>query len=216
LGLQDAYSAHVLTWCEGTDVTNNVTRITACTKPKIPFSFDPVQILQDELLNGIQLSDLGFPTQDIKSVTNTLQKAYKAMGICYLIGTILAGISIFTGMAGFFRSRILESLNSVVLFLGMNALGLASAIATVIAIKAKNVFNKKAKDTVGVEAYNSSKFLGMTWAAVGLMLLASLLWCGICCCGSHERSSNGEKNTKIGYRDEKRARRWSFRRKASL
>lgn len=215
LGLHDTYSAHIFSWCEKTYATGDIATDSECTKPKISFTFDPIKILQDDLLDGTQLSDLGLPTQDIESDVKTLTKVYKAMGILYLIGTILAGISVLTGIASFFGPRAVGFLTYVVVFLGMVALGAASIIATAFAVVVRNVFNQKVKEVVGIEAYNSATFLGLTWAAFGAIFLASLVWCGICCCGSHRRNSDGEKKAVQGYGDEERPRGWSFRRKAT-
>lgn len=203
--MHDFYTAHVSTWCEGTLLSDNTTtsnsvasnstsasaeqRVTVCTSPKYPFSFDPVGILESELLQGLTLEQVGFPTQDVDKVVSALETAYKAMSICYLVGAILAGLSILTGLLAFRPSRLLEALNHLVALTAFILLGVGSAIATTIAIKVKDVFNDRAA-VVNVTARNSVRFLGMTWAAVACMLLVSLLWCCVCCCGGHRRKEN--------------------------
>ena len=202
LGLHDFYSTHIMTWCEGTltgddsnsdnaNTTNSDELVTRCTKPAFPFSFDPVEILQDELLQGLTLEDLGFPTEDVNKVVDALETAYRAMSICFLIGVILAGVSILTGLTAFYASRILEVLNQLVAILAFLMLGVGSAIGTAIAVLVKNVINEKAKP-INVFAVHSNKFLGMTWASVACMLLVTMLWCCLCCCGRHQRKQKAD------------------------
>lgn len=204
LGLHDFYTAHTLTWCEGTllspDANANTTstpatanatagaieKVTSCSAPTFPFAFDPVRILETELLKGLTLAQVGFPTAEVDNVTRALQMAYKAMSICYLVGAILAGLAVLTGLCGFAASRPVEMLNQLLGMLSFLALGVASGIATAIAIKARDVFNQKAA-AVNVSAEASTKFLAMTWAATAAMLVVVLLWCCVCCCGSHSR-----------------------------
>ena len=196
LGLHDFYTAHVSTWCEGMLLSDNPSastnssdaeqRVSACTSPDYPFAFNPVAILERELLQGLTLEQVGFPTRDIYPVINALETAYKAMSICYLLGTILAGLSIMTGLVAFRPSRLLECLNHLISLLAFVLLGVGSVIATVIAMRVKDVFNQKAA-VVNIFAKNSTRFLGMTWAAVACMLLVAMLWFCICCCGRHSR-----------------------------
>ncbi|KAF8247255.1 hypothetical protein K440DRAFT_307711 [Wilcoxina mikolae CBS 423.85] len=193
LGLYDYYYAHVSTWCEGTLTNSSNELVTKCTSPKFPFSFNPVAILKAELLQGITLDQLGFPTTDVNRVVNTLETAYKAMNICYLVGTILAGVSILTGATAFVASRALECVNELISLLAFLALGVASAIATTIAIKVKQVINDRAA-VINVSAGHSNMFLGMTWAAVGCMFLVTMMWCCMCCCGGHRRKEHHDRN----------------------
>ena len=57
---------------------------------------------------------------------------------------------------------------------------IASIISTVVITKAVNAVNKYGAD-IGIAAYKGSTFLGMTWAATALMLLASMVWIAECC-----------------------------------
>ena len=57
----------------------------------------------------------------------------------------------------------------------MLALGIASAIASVIMSKVVHEVNKHGND-VGISATKGKTFLGMTWAATALMLIAAMAW----------------------------------------
>ena len=67
-------------------------------------------------------------------------------------------------------------------------MGIASAIATVIAVKVVNAVNKYGRE-IGVAATKGRVFQGMTWAATVLMLLASLAWIYECCVGRKKRTT---------------------------
>ena len=51
----------------------------------------------------------------------------------------------------------------------------ASIISTVTLVKATNAINKYGK-VIGISASKGSEFLGMTWASVVVVLLASISW----------------------------------------
>ena len=201
LGLHDYYYAHVATWCEGVATGSNSSSastpdgvtITNCTSPAYPFSFNPVSILETELLQGVTLDQLGFPSADVNRVVSALETAYRAMSLCYLIGTLAAAVSVLTGLLGFMASRLVEMLNQLVAVLAMLFLGAGSAIATVIALKVRDVINDKAA-VINVSADNSTTFLAMTWAAVAAAFLVCCLWCCVCCCGDHGSSRRNRRH----------------------
>lgn len=99
------------------------------------------------------------------------------------------------------------------------ALGAASTIGTVLAVQLRNIINSKLSD-IGITASYSSKYLGMTWAAVGAMLFVTLYWCFSCCTSRKEerRSSIGNRsiNNEGSLVDEKQVKqKWWRRRRLS-
>jgi hypothetical protein len=54
------------------------------------------------------------------------------------------------------------------------SLGIASAIATAIMVKATNAINKYG-EPIGVSATRGTEFLGMAWGATAAMLVASIV-----------------------------------------
>ena len=72
---------------------------------------------------------------------------------------------------------MLADISSKIAFL---ALGIASAVSTVIAVKVVDAVNKYGNE-IGVSAYRGNKFMAMTWAATAIMLLGSILWIIDCC-----------------------------------
>ena len=55
-------------------------------------------------------------------------------------------------------------------------------------IKVTNAVNDHGSD-IGVAAYKGTTFLGMTWAATVLMLLAAFAWVGECVVGRRKKST---------------------------
>jgi hypothetical protein len=72
------------------------------------------------------------------------------------------------------------------------AIGIASAIATAVIVKAVHAVNKYGDD-IGIAAYKGVKFLGMTWAATAVMLLASVVSIAQCCAPRSKSRRYGEK-----------------------
>ena len=61
--------------------------------------------------------------------------------------------------------------------LAFGSLLLASSIATILISKVVHVLNEHGND-IGVYAYKGETFIGMTWAATVLNLIAGFYWMG--------------------------------------
>jgi len=203
IGLKDVYVAHIMTYCTGVvtgDENDNSTYITDCSKRKVPFAFDPISILQQDILNGVTLDDVGFPTETVEDVVGALQVAYKTMSMCYVLGIAFTGLAILFGVFGLTGARMVELCTGLVAFMGFLLLGIASAIGTAIAIKIRDVINKHANDA-GVYASDSKKYLGMTWGAVAAMLIASVIWSLLCCFGG-DKSKRRSRRSRHSHHDD--------------
>jgi len=84
------------------------------------------------------------------------------------------------------------SLLTAVLQLAFLTIGIASGLATAVIVKAVDTINKYGHD-IGIAGYKGARFLGMTWAATGVMLLASMLSIAQCCVGRRRHRPSGEK-----------------------
>lgn len=206
LGLKDFYSAHMLDYCEGfytpdanvsrTDAGKNVT---ACSATGTQFSFNVTEILQKQLVHGVGLSDLGFDSNRIHDALELVQKILLAAVGLYIAGIALTGLSFLTGIWSLVGSGAADVGNSVLAFLAFLILMAASALATAVISKAVDAVNEFR--SIGIVAYKGTAFLGMTWTAVGLMLLATVLWVWSYFAGRKgqgRRSFRGEKGTGYG------------------
>jgi hypothetical protein len=120
LGIHDLYSWKVMTFCTG-DQSLQETRdgkdlnIQRCDKLKPAMSFDLKQKLEDDLFEGQELP-FEFPS-DAEQANDILKGVSKAMGILYIIGVALTGLTLLMSILGLFiSSRIFAFLTSIVAF----------------------------------------------------------------------------------------------------
>ncbi|KAL8946399.1 MAG: hypothetical protein Q9222_007202 [Ikaeria aurantiellina] len=183
LNIHDFYSAHLLDYCEGfytpsavknatVDPDKNVTR---CSNHTAMFHFDPTTVIQKELKPGISLSDLHWPSA-IKDAVHAVEIASKVMFVLYCVGVAATGLALVGAFLGVVSGgRITALINNMFASLALLTLGIASAIVSVIMSKVVHEVNKHGTD-VGVTATTGKTFLGMTWAATVLMLVAAVAW----------------------------------------
>ncbi|KAK5681032.1 hypothetical protein LTS10_006792 [Elasticomyces elasticus] len=213
LGLHDFYSAHLLDFCEGYytpgPVPNSTVsrsqiqkNVTSCSNRTAMYSFNPRETLQKELNDSghsnINLTDLDWPS-DVDKGLHALIIAQKATFVLYCIAIALIGFAMLLALISIFmEGRLSAFINVLVDWLAFLAIGLASAIATAVAVKASDVINKYG-DKIGVHANKGTKFLTLTWVATAVMLVASMVWCFDCIAGRRNKRSAPRKS---GYMDE--------------
>lgn len=158
------------------DAQKNTTK---CSNRTALYNFNPQKILQQELdasNTGIDLSDLNWPS-DISTGLNALRIAAKATFVLYCIAIGFIGIALLAAIASIFLAgRLSAILNVIADWMAFVTLGIASAIATAVAVKGARTINKYGGE-VGVSADRGNKFLVITWVATGLLLLSSVVWC---------------------------------------
>ncbi|KAH0846452.1 hypothetical protein AYO21_07112 [Fonsecaea monophora] len=197
LGLPDFFNVHVTDYCQGVYSPNSTApnprqNVTECSKSTLGFHFEPTKIVQDHLPAGITLDDIHWPS-DITDAENTIKIVSRVMVIFYIIGIVLSGIAMFTAAAGIFTNgRLSAFFNWLVDVIAFITLGVASAVATAVMVIATNRINKYT-DEIGIASSKGGKFLGMTWAATAVMLLASFVSIVQCCVGRRNTRRYGEK-----------------------
>ena len=197
--LHDFYAAHIMNFCEGyyegNDTAGAKENITHCSNRTAFFHFDPTAIIENELAPGLNLSDLHWPSE-IEDAIKTVEVASKVMFVFYVIGIIFAGFAFIGAVWGVFANgRLSAFVNFVLDILAFLTIGIASAISTAIIVKAVDAINKYGSD-IGLAAYKGKEFLGMTWAATAIMLLASFMWIAECCAG-RRRSRRGKSEKPV-------------------
>ncbi|QDS68457.1 hypothetical protein FKW77_010824 [Venturia effusa] len=193
LGLKDFYSAHLLDYCYGTytpQAVPNATvkasaihkNVTACSNQTAMYAFDPTAALQKSLNESgvsITLDDLNWPA-DIEKGVKALRIAMKVAFVLYCVGIVFAFLTILTAAFWMFSggrlSACIEIFTAVMAFL---TFGIASAITTTLAVKGDSIIDKYGEE-IGVSADRGNGFLGLTWAATGLMFVCSILGCAGC------------------------------------
>ena len=226
LGLHDFYSAHLMTFCEGYYEPNGTAasaseNVTYCSNQTTMYFFDPTSIVNGELKKGISLGDIKWP-QDIQDGIDALRVASNAMFVLYVLGIALTGVLLITSLVGIFYHHLLLILTNSLLALvspplparhqctltspaqlAFFSIGAASAIATAIIVKATNLINSNGSK-IGLVAYRGSKFLGMTWAATALLLVAAIAWSFDCCLGAGAGSGRRGTRTTSTWRSRSR------------
>lgn len=208
LGIHDFYSAHLMNYCEGYYVPGPIPNgtvskseihrnVTECSNRTAMYNFDPQRIIQKELNNSLGdgvvnlVNDLNWP-EDITDGIRALRIAGKATFVLYCIAIGFIGVALILAIVCiFFEGRLSALLNMMVDWLAFLVIGIASAIATAIAVKGASVINKYGDD-IGVSAQQGNKFMILTWVSTGLMLVASIVWCFDCIAG-HRRRASGPK-----------------------
>ncbi|KAL1636134.1 hypothetical protein SLS58_009983 [Diplodia intermedia] len=197
IGLSDFYSAHLMDYCWGDYAPQPVANATvspsqihknvsACSNATAMFHFDPTAVLEKSLNEsglGITLDDLNWP-DDIQQGLDALRIAYKAMFVLYCVAVGASFLVLVGSLVGVFLAsgRLSAFFNVMLAVLAFLAFGIASAIATAIAVKGADVINQYGND-IGIEAHRGGKFMAISWAATGVLFLAILAWCVECCIG---------------------------------
>lgn len=183
LNISDFYSVHVMNYCQGMFEPNGTAAVngthvskntTYCSPDDTMTSFNLTQVVEDALPHKVSLSDIHWP-KEITDAENAIHITSIATVILYAVAIGFAGLAFFGAIFGLFTTgRLSACLNVLVDLLGFLAIAAASAVATVVIIKAVDAVNKYGNE-IGISATKGNMFLGMTWAATGLMLIATLI-----------------------------------------
>lgn len=207
IGLSDFYSAHMLDHCQGTFLPGPVPNatlplgkikhnVTSCSNRTAFSTFDPTAELQatlNETHTGVTLQQLGWPNQLSTDIT-ALRDVFDAVFVLYCVGLAFAFFSLLTSL--FFATPPASGLSRLAaalchfLITGIAALCLviASVAVTVVAVKATHVINEYGKD-IGVSGDWGGKFLALTWASTGCLLVATVVGFVSICCGGRRRDA---------------------------
>lgn len=106
---------------------------------------------------------------------------------CIALGTIFLA-TLLSLLSTFFSGRLSAFVDILISSLAFLSLGIASAVATAVAVKAADAVNEHGAQ-VGVSARKGAKFLVLTWVATGLCFLMMCVW-GVECVVGHRRRRN--------------------------
>jgi hypothetical protein len=207
LGVDDFYSVHILDYCFGNyipGVMPNATlaasdihkNVTDCSNMTALFHFNPTEIVEQRLNESglnVTLGDLNWPA-DIQRGIDALHVLQTAVFVLYCIAIGLIFVSLVTAILAFFASgRLSACVNVLVASLAFLAIGLASALITAVGVKGVEVINQHGRQ-IGLEAHRGNKFLAITWAATGVMLIALIWWIVETCVGRRKRGQSYAKH----------------------
>ncbi|OJJ82428.1 uncharacterized protein ASPGLDRAFT_130209 [Aspergillus glaucus CBS 516.65] len=170
-GLQDFYSIFPMSYCGG--FLGNGMNMSGCSGYDVLFTFNATQILLEDSGNSTSLERFGWPTaigDDFEAFSATTQ----SMGVFYCIAAGIAAVAVLIRFGLLITQRTKQMIFELpILFLGFVSLSVASVIATVIALQFVNLVNSHGRES-RITAEYGQQFLGMTWAATGLLLAGSV------------------------------------------
>ena len=175
--------------------------VTSCSNNTANHHFNPSAVLQEQLDKsgtGVTLDDLHWPS-GIDDGLHALDVAQSAVFVLYCIAIGLTFFAFVMAVIGlFFEGRLNAFANVLVDGIAFIAIAIASAIATVIAIKAAHIINKYGKD-IDISANAGHKFIALTWVATVIVFVASVVWCFDCIVGRKRDRSEYAQEPKSGY-----------------
>ncbi|KAJ5634976.1 uncharacterized protein N7484_008289 [Penicillium longicatenatum] len=176
-GIHEFYSIHVMSYCQGTLGTvepgtpGSARNVTQCSDRQILFSFDPTDAWSEAITHGPTLEWPRVISDDFHAFRLTTQ----SMAVLYCIGVSAVGAVLLVRVSSLISRRVQRGPFEFGFFvLGSLSMSIASIIATVVAFEFVALINAHG-DGSNVSASYGSKFLGMTWAAAGLLLAGSIV-----------------------------------------
>ncbi|KAI3394275.1 hypothetical protein diail_2922, partial [Diaporthe ilicicola] len=210
LGIHDFYTANPMTYCEGyyepraipnatvpsSDITRN---FTYCSPRSGNFQFDPREAIQRDLNasgNGwLNVSDLNWPDEVDRGI-DAIHIVQRVAFIVYCVSIGLIGLATLVSIVSFFFSGRLSACGNIFLaLLAFLVVGVASALATAIAVIGARAVDNYAEQ-VGITASAGRKFLGLTWGATAAMLVCLFWWSVDCCVGRRGRRRRFSRSEK--------------------
>ncbi|KAF4976334.1 hypothetical protein FZEAL_6978 [Fusarium zealandicum] len=195
LGISEFYSIHVMQTCEGMYKPNATNpgagyNVTNCTESAPDKRFNLTEMVDQELGIGplsLSLADINWPSE-IQDAIDMLNKALLAQFILYVLGVGFSGLAMLACAAAFFlyTRRGVNAVNLILAALAALVLTVSSILVTVAGKKGVDKINEVGDD-VGVSASAGNKFLGLTWAAAGVMIVATIYWTMHLCMMRKER-----------------------------
>jgi len=190
LGLHDFYNVGLWGYCEG----YNGEGVTQCSKPQSLYWFNPVEILQSELLAG---ASINLPA-DINDILKLIRIVSRLMGGFFLTGACLSTVLIFITPFSLY-SRWASLAIAFFTFLTALFTTVATVIATVMFIIFRNVIKGVAE--LNIHAQIGVNMFALMWIAAAFSLFAWLIQTGLCCCCASRRDvkTGRKKGNKKAY-----------------
>ncbi|EME44788.1 hypothetical protein DOTSEDRAFT_72287 [Dothistroma septosporum NZE10] len=176
LGLHDFYTVGLWGYCEG----YNGQGVTMCSKPQTLYWFNPVEIIQSQLLAG---ATVALPA-DLNNILDLIRQVSHWMFGLFLTAAPLNFILIFLQPLSVY-TRWLTLPVAILTFLGALCVTVAAVIATVLFIIFKNVITSATQLNIGASL--GIEMFAFMWIAAGSAILAWLVQMGMCCCCASRR-----------------------------
>lgn len=205
LGIHDFYSVHILNHCSGYFSPENSTNrnVTGCSDTSTTFDFSPSAAITRELNKtaaahpelNITLSDLHWP-HEIDNAIHDVRIVFDVAIALYCVTIICTALTLLMSVASLFllSKPILMLVCAILSSCTWIPLVVASALVTYGSRTAADEINKWGR-YIDVNAASGEKFIAMSWATVGLLLLASI-FCVLDCFREWRHRARTQTSTK--------------------
>jgi len=181
LGLHDFYQVGLWNYCAG-----YVDRgITVCSEPQTLFWFNPIAVIQGELLAG---ASIPFPGE-VQDVLHILKTASQWMFALFLTGACTSFVSIFLCPLAV-KSKLLSIPLVIFTFLASLTTIVATVLATAIFVIFRNAARAQTQLNLGADI--GVKMFVFMWIAAGAALVAWVLQLFMMCCCRSRRKARRE------------------------
>lgn len=206
VGVHDVYVAHIMNYCVGDETPNQAKEnksadVNWCSKQRAGWHFNLTDALERDIKqsNGTvaSLFDIDWPTAQVNDVNNAVKTVGKALFVFQVGAVAGTGLTMIFSLLGILASgRLFAFAATLLSLISFIWVGVGSALGTVVAVKLRDGFRDHLNN-YGIRAYISNKYLGMTWAATGAMLLVAVYWMFATCFGSrdHRREKSHRHST---------------------
>ncbi|KAK9782594.1 putative SUR7/PalI family-domain-containing protein [Seiridium cardinale] len=183
LGLHDFYQVGLWSFCEGYMDEG----ITKCSTPTSLYWFNPVEILQGELLAG---ASIALPSE-VNTILTILRITSQVMFGFFLAGLVLDFVLMLLAPIVLY-SRWWSFPFSVFAFLAAIMVIAAAAVATAMALVFQYALTSQVDLNIKVDI--GTKMWAFMWIGAGFTFLAFLIHAGLgCCCTSRRDLRTGRK-----------------------
>jgi len=204
VGVHDLYVVHIMNYCVGDETAEQARRnqsanVNWCSEQRAGWHFNLTEVMEKDIdqNNGTfdSLVEIAWPTEQIDDVSEAVKIIGKAMFVFQVGAVAGTGLSMILSLLGVFASgRLFAFLATLFSLLSFIWVGVDSALGTVVAVKLRDGFRDNLRE-YSIYAHISQKYLGMTWAATGAMLLCAVYWMFATCFGSRDKNRNRHSTT---------------------
>lgn len=184
LGLNDYYRVGLWNYCAG----NVGEGIVSCSKPETLWWFNPVDIIQSQLLAG---ASIALPA-DVTDILHLIKVVSNWMFGLFLAGACLSFLMIPMVLLTVY-TRWLTLLITILTFLAALFTTVATVIATVLFIIMQNAITSV--EQLNIEGRIGTQMFAFMWIAAASSILAWLITLGQCCCCASRRDIKRGKKT---------------------
>ncbi|KAI0134542.1 SUR7/PalI family-domain-containing protein [Xylariales sp. AK1849] len=183
LGLHDFYQVGLWNFCEGYENEG----VTYCSPTQNLYWFNPVEIVQGELLSG---ASIALPSE-VNTILNILRIVSQIMFGFFITGAVLDFILMFLAPIVLY-SRWWSLPFAILAFLAALLVTAATVLATAITLVFKYALTSQTDLNIGVDI--GVKMWAFMWIATAFSLLAFIIHAGLgCCCTSRRDLRTGRK-----------------------